>query len=244
MLNFIARYWDGYLIGLAVGVAISAASMAMSIVIGTITALGRTGSSTSGRIVAGAYVGAFRAVPPLVTLYFVYFGLPVWAQDAGIPLLADLFAPLNNRILAAIVATTLTSGAYSAEIIRGGIAAIPEEQVEAAKSIGMSVRQTFIRVIAPQAFRVAFPSLGNEYIYLLKGTSLASVIGVVELMRTAQLAAGATFLHLLAYSMAAIYYIAFVAFLQFALGRMEKRFPGHQKAQRHALPLGPAAGGR
>src|SRR5438132_11258052 len=125
--------------------------MGMSIVTGTITALGRRGSSTTIRTVAGAYVAVFRALPPLLMLYFVYFGLPVWAQHTGMPFVADLFEPLNNRIIAAIVSIALTSGAYSTEIIRAGIEAIPEEQVEAAKSIGMSVRLTFVRVVAPQA---------------------------------------------------------------------------------------------
>lgn len=233
-MDFIARYWVDYLVGLGVGVAISAVSMAMSIIIGTFTALGRRGSSAAVRLAAGAYVALFRAVPPLLMLYFVYFGLPVWAQQTEIPFVADLFEPLNNRIVAAMVAIALTSGAYSTEIIRAGIEAVSEEQVEAAKSIGMSGRMTFVRVVAPQAFRVAFPPLGNEYVYLLKGTSLVSVIGVVELMRTAQLAAGTTFQHLLAYSMAGAYYIAFVAFLQFTLGLLEKRFPGRQRGTRTA----------
>jgi His/Glu/Gln/Arg/opine family amino acid ABC transporter permease subunit len=228
MLEFVTRYWDAYLIGLGVGVAISASSMAISLVIGTFTALGRLSGSPVIRAAAGTYVAVFRALPPLLVLFLVYFGIPVWAQEIQIAFVIELFEPLNNRIIAATVAIALTSGAYSTEIIRSGIESVPEEQVEAAKSIGMSGRLTFTRVIAPQAFHVAAPSLGNEYVYLLKGTSLASVIGVVELMRTAQLAAGTTFEHLLAYAMAGAYYVTLVALLQFALGKLEQRSAMHQ----------------
>jgi cystine transport system permease protein len=82
----------------------------------------------------------------------------------------------------------------------------------------------FRRVIAPQAFRIAFPPLSNEYIALLKATSLASVIGVTELMRTAQMAANLTFQHLLSYSMAGLYYAVFVISLQVALQRTDRLF--------------------
>jgi His/Glu/Gln/Arg/opine family amino acid ABC transporter permease subunit len=229
MLEFISRYWDSYLIGLVMACAISAAAMAASIMIGTVGAQARRSRYALVRWLASGYVAVFRAVPPLLTLYLVYFGLPTWAAQANVPVLSQFLEPLNNRIVAAIVAFALTSGAYSTEIIRSGIESVHSEQIDAAQSIGMTSSQTFRRVIAPQAFRVAFPPLGSEYIYVLKGTSLASVIGVVELMRTAQLAAGATFQSLLAYSLAGAYYLGFVLVLQLTLGRLEHRFPGAVK---------------
>jgi His/Glu/Gln/Arg/opine family amino acid ABC transporter permease subunit len=240
MLDFISRYWFAYLLGLLVAIGISAAAMALSIVIGTFGARARDSRSRTIRALVGAYVAAFRAVPPLLTLYLVYFGLPTWAAQADVPLLSEFLEPLNNRILAAVLAFALTSGAFTTEIIRSGIKSVDNDQIEAARSIGMSSALLFRRVVAPQAFRIAFPPLGSEFIYVLKGTSLASVIGVVELMRTAQLAAGATFQSLTAYAMAGAYYLAFVIMLQVTLGKLEFRFPGQRRGSPAPLARGEA----
>jgi ABC-type amino acid transport system permease subunit len=137
-----------------------------------------------------------------------------------------VLASFNNRILAAIIAFAITSSAFTTEIIRSAIEAVPAQQLEAARSIGMPYGMAFRRIVAPQAFRIALPPLGNEFIYVLKGTSLAAVIGVVELMRTAQIAAGATFENLLAYAMAGAYYVAFVVLLQTLFAAVEKRLSG------------------
>ena len=233
MFTFFAQQWYPYLVGLGVGFMISVRSMAISIVLGTLGALGRRSGSGVVRAIAGAYVAVFRGIPPLLSLYIVYFGLPTWAADADFPIISAFFEPLGNRIFAAVVAFTLASGAYSTEIIRAGIESVHEEQFEAARSIGMSHALAFRRIIAPQAFRIAFPPLSNEYLAVLKATSLASVIGVVELMRTAQIAASLSFEYLVAYSMAGIYYIVFVITLQTVLDHLERRFPGASSPTRH-----------
>ena len=147
-----------------------------------------------------------------------------WAQQLGIRPLVAFLAPLNNRILAAVVAFGFNSGAYSTEIIRSAIAAIPPEQMEAAQSLGMSYWLAMRRIIIPQSARVAFPPLGNEFIAVIKGTSLASVIGVTELMRHAQLVAAATFQNLAAYTLAAVFYVVLVIILQSGVSLIERRF--------------------
>ena len=224
MIRFIAEQWNAYLAGFGTAIFISAISMVGSVTIGTLGAIGRLSERRSLRAIASAYIAIFRGLPPLLTLYLVYFGLPTWAASAGIDLLTQLLEPLSNRIFAAVFAFTLVSGAYSTEIMRAAIQSVHEEQTQAAKSIGMSYSLAFRRVIAPQAFRIAFPPLSNEYIALLKATSLASVIGVTELMRTAQMAANLTFQPMLAYSMAGIYYALFVIGLQLALRRTDRLF--------------------
>jgi His/Glu/Gln/Arg/opine family amino acid ABC transporter permease subunit len=226
MIEFFLQYWHLYLSGLGVALLISVFSYALALVIGTFGAIGRTSGSRPARIVAASYVAVFRSMPPLLTLYIVYFALPSLAMSIDVPAISSLIEPLGNRIFAAVVAFTLASGAYATEIIRSGIASVPEEQIEAAKSIGMPYNQAFRRIIAPQAFRIAFPTLSNEYLIALKATSLASVIGVVELMRTAQILASTTFQHLVAYSIAGIFYVVFVSLLQFLLQRVENRLPG------------------
>ncbi|MGV6874968.1 amino acid ABC transporter permease [Pseudochelatococcus sp. B33] len=221
MFEFFLRYWHSYLAGLGVSFVIATVSMMVSILLGTMLATSRLGQNAALRASAAIYIALFRAVPPLLVLYVVFFGIPVWARDSDIPGVAALFDPLNNRIVAAVVAMSLTSAAYSAEIIRAGIVGVPADQIEAARSIGMPFWLRFRRVIAPQAFRLALPPLGNEYVYVLKGTSLVSVIGVVELTRSAQLAAGSTFEYLTAYTLAGLYYIFTVAMLQIALGYID-----------------------
>ncbi len=227
MLQFARDYLPFYTIGAVVGMGLTLTSMLGSVAIGLVGALGRVSERPAVRTLASGYVAIFRGVPPLVLLYVVYFGLPSWAHDLGIRFLMDLLSPLNNRILAAVVAFALNSGAYSTEIIRASIQSIPPEQTEAARSLGMSYWLTMRRVIIPQSLRVAFAPLGNEFITVLKGTSLASVIGVTELMRDAQLAAAATFQNLVAYSLAAIFYVVMVIILQQMVSMVEKRFSLH-----------------
>lgn len=223
MVDFVDQYWLLYLKGLGIGLVIAVAAMATSVTLGTLGALGRRSSRRVIRALASTYAAVFRGVPPLVTLYLVYFGLPPWAASNDIPFLADFLQPLNNRIISAVVAFSLTSGAYTTEIIRAAIGAVRTEQIEAARALGMSRLTTFRRVTMPLAVRVALPALGNEFIIVVKGTSLASVIGVVEVMRTAQIAASATFQNLLAYSLAGVYYVAVVIVLQLVLARVESR---------------------
>ena len=224
MLEFARAYLPLYAEGAVVGVGLAALSMVLSIGLGLLAALGRTSGALLVRSIVSAYVALFRGVPPLVLLYLVYFGLPSWAQQLGIRPLVAFLAPLNNRILAAVVAFGFNSGAYSTEIIRSAIAAIPPEQMEAAQSLGMSYWLAMRRIIIPQSTRVAFPPLGNEFIAVIKGTSLASVIGVTELMRDAQLVAAATFQNLAAYTLAAVFYVVLVIILQSGVSLVERRF--------------------
>jgi His/Glu/Gln/Arg/opine family amino acid ABC transporter permease subunit len=204
-------------------------SMAASVGIGLAGALGRLSESRVIRAFVSAYVALFRGIPPLVLLYVVYFGLPGWAQDLNIRPLVSFLTPLNNRVFAAVVAFAINSGAYSTEIIRSAIRSIPAEQMEAAESLGMSYWLAMRRIILPQSARVAFPPLGNEFITVLKGTSLASVIGVTELMRNAQLAAASTFKNLTAYTLAAFFYVVMVVVLQTIVSSFERRFSPAQK---------------
>jgi His/Glu/Gln/Arg/opine family amino acid ABC transporter permease subunit len=233
VISFVAEYLPLYLTGIFVGLSLTIVAMAGSFVIGLIVALGRLSRNRVIRLLSGAYVAFFRGIPPLVLLYIVYFGLPSWAQQLGSAALIEVLSPLDNRLLAATVAFALNSGGYSAEIIRAGIGSVQVDQVEAARSIGMSHTLTMRRVILPQALRVAFPPLGNEFISVLKGTSLASVIGVTELMRSAQLAASATFQNMYAYSFAAVFYLLLVVLLQSAIHLLEFWFTPVRR--RHAL---------
>lgn len=232
MIDFAIAYLPLYLKGALVGLALTVAAMTGALVIGVAVAMGRLSQSPVLRYLTISYVAVFRAVPPLVLLYIVYFGLPAWAVAMESDVLIAIFSPLDNRLLAATLAFSVNAGAYVAEIVRASILSIPADQMEAARSIGMTYPKAMRRIILPQAFRTAFPTLCNEFIIILKGTSLASVIGVTELMRNAQMVASATFRNLEAYVLAALLYVVLVILLQLASTRIERWMGGRGSAAR------------
>jgi len=161
------------------------------------------------RYLAGAYIDLFRGLPLLLLFVFIYYGLP----NAGIRL---------GPIASGVLGIALCYGAYSAEIFRAGIQAIPKGQTEAARSLGMSHGQAMRYIILPQAVRLVVPPLTNEFIAMIKDTSLMSVISVPELLFTAKekmgVVANATPL-----TVAALIYIVFTIPLIRVAARMESR---------------------
>ena len=157
------------------------------------------------------YVGIIRGTPLLVQLSIVFYGLPA----LGIYI---------DPIPAAIIGFSLNTGAYASETIRSAILSVPKGQWEAGFSIGMTYMQTFRRIIAPQAFRVAVPPLSNDFIGLFKNTSLASVVTVTELFRVAQQYANLSYDFLPVYIEAGVVYWCFCMVLFLIQARIEKTF--------------------
>lgn len=152
------------------------------IIIGTFTGVARVIHNKVINLCAGVYVDFIRGTPLLVQIFMIHFGSP--------PLLGMLInngqpIPLNP-FLSALLALSINSGAYVAEIIRAGIQSIDKGQMEAARSLGMTYRQSMRHIILPQALKRVIPPLGNEFIAMLKDSSLVSVIGMEELVRKAQ----------------------------------------------------------
>ncbi|TCL71660.1 His/Glu/Gln/Arg/opine family amino acid ABC transporter permease subunit [Hydrogenispora ethanolica] len=152
------------------------------IIIGTFAGVARVIHNKVANMLAGIYVDFIRGTPLLVQIFMIHFGSP--------PLLGMLFnngqpVPINPFI-SALVALSINSGAYVAEIVRAGIQSIDRGQMEAARSLGMSYRQAMRHIILPQALKRVIPPLGNEFIAMLKDSSLVSVIGMEELVRKAQ----------------------------------------------------------
>ncbi|MGF1535568.1 MAG: amino acid ABC transporter permease, partial [Elainellaceae cyanobacterium] len=138
------------------------------------------------RFAARAYIDFFRGTPLLVQIFMIYFGMPALLQSLG-------FDFRLGRLFAAVLALSLNSAAYIAEIVRAGIQSIETGQREASESLGLGPVQTMRYVIFPQAFRRMIPPLGNEFITLLKDTSLVAVIGYEELFRRGQLIVSQTY---------------------------------------------------
>lgn len=156
------------------------------------------------------YVSAFRGTPLLVQVFVIYYGLP----SVGLQ-----FEPLP----AGVLALSLNAGAYLAESLRGAIAGVPAGQWAAAASLGMSRAQTLRHIVAPQALRLAVPSLGNTLISLIKDTSLVSVIAVTELMLATKELISTTFQPLPLYLAAAAIYWLLSVVLEHAQQRLERR---------------------
>jgi polar amino acid transport system permease protein len=152
------------------------------VLLGVLAALGKISRAPPLRWVAAAYIWVMRGTPLLVQVLFVYFALPVM-----LPVLR------MSDFTSACVALALNVGAYNAEAIRAGLLAVPKGQIEAARSLGMNRWFTFIDVTFPQAFKIALPPLVNNVVALLKDSSLAYAIGVVELTNVGNRIQAATF---------------------------------------------------
>ena len=202
--------------GAAMTVALTIVSFALGLVIGLLVALGRDHPLRPVRAAAWVYVWIFRAIPTLVQLLFVWNALPQL-----VPALND---PWFTPFLAATLALSLNEGAYAAEIIRGGLLSIDDGQKQAARALGLSPWSTFRRVIAPQLVRVIIPPMSNDFITLLKITSLASIISLRELLTNAQLMISSTFAFAEIYAAVAVWYLVLVSIFMAFQSVVERRF--------------------
>lgn len=159
--------------GAIVSLELFAITAVFSIPLGILTAFGKISKNTILKAILSLYTWIFRGTPLLIQVFFTYFGLPA----LGISL---------NALTAASIAFILNYGAYFTEIFRGGILSVEPGQFEAAKALGMNYWQAMIRIVIPQAFRNALPSVCNESVILIKDTSLIAVIGVGDLLRASK----------------------------------------------------------
>jgi cystine transport system permease protein len=191
-------------------IPLTAASFVIGLAVALVAALARISGVWLFRSISAAYISVIRGTPLLLQLFIIFYGLPSF----GI-----VFDPWPS----AIIAFSLNVGGYAAETIRAAILSIPKGQWEAAATVGLTRNQALRRVILPQATRVAIPPLSNTLISLVKDTSLASVVLVTEIFRTAQEIAGPTFQFFLMYALAGIFYWVLSQILAFGQSRIEKR---------------------
>lgn len=184
------------------------------LIIGSFMGLFRISDNIILKTVSGIYVEVIRGTPLLVQIIFLYFGL----YEIGIRLPA---------LTAGVIALSINSGAYIAEIVRAGIQSIDKGQMEAARSLGMSYIQAMRFIILPQAFRRIIPPLVNEFIILIKDSSLLSVIGIVELTRVGQLVRAKTFNTFFILTAVAAMYFVMTFTLSKLLGYIERRWKIH-----------------
>ncbi len=188
-------------------------SILISLVIGLITGLGRISRVILINRIATIYVEVIRGIPLLVQLFYIYFAL---GQLVQVP-----------RLTAAIIAMSVCYGAYMGEIFRAGLQSIPKGQMEAALALGLSRRQALRKVILPQTLLVILPPVGNEFIALLKDSSLVSIIAVSDLLRRGREYAAVSFNYFETYTVVALVYLVITLFLSkivsFLEGWVDKR---------------------
>ena len=196
--------------GAVVTVEVFAGALVVATMLGLLWALMRVSGIPLLAAFAKGLINIIRGIPILVQLFYIYFVLP----ELGIEL---------NAMQAGIFGLGFAYSCYMAEVFRGGIEAIDPGQSEAAKSLGMSRLKTMVRVVLPQAFKVALPPYGNTCIMLIKDTSQASIITVAELTFQSKLIASSTFKNAEVFTLVTVFYLALCLPLIFVVGRLEKR---------------------
>jgi polar amino acid transport system permease protein len=213
-IDLIVRYWPHFMRGLSVSLQIAALGCALGISFGTVLGLLQASGSKLLRSVITVYVALLRGTPMLIQIAFAVFVLP----QIGIVL---------PEFWAATLAIGFNSSAYVSQIIRAGIQSIGRGQWEAAHALGFSHFQAIWYIILPQAIRVVLPALGNEFITLVKDSSLASTVGVMELTKEASYVKSHTFDALTIYCVVAGLYLVVTSSLQILMTYLEARMNRH-----------------
>lgn len=207
--SFLPEFWPLYLKGLRLTLIISLITVLCGVLIGSILFLLKTANIRIGKfkpltLIASIYIEIIRGTPMLLQILIVYAGSKMFF---GIDL---------SAFSSAVLAIALNSGAYVSEIVRAGIEAVDKGQMEAARSLGMSKSKAMLLVVIPQAIRNILPAIGNEFVTVIKESSMASVIGVGELIFVSKIVQGRTYLGLEPLIVAAAFYFV----ITFTLGRV------------------------
>lgn len=211
--------------GIWVTIYLTLISFALVLLIGLIVALGRLSKSKILRGITTVYVEVIRGIPLLVQLIFWYFAFPAVIQDTGRAFGIEGFVNYRaNSIVMAIMGLTICYAAYMSEVYRAGIQSIHKGQMEAARSLGMTYFQAMRYVIIPQAVRVILPPVGNEFITLLKDSSLVSVVAVADMTRRGREYMAAKYNPIQTWIMIALLYLVMTLLAARLVNWMERKF--------------------
>jgi His/Glu/Gln/Arg/opine family amino acid ABC transporter permease subunit len=219
--DVIWRNRDEFLGGLALGLKLALIGLAIACVIGLVVAFARTSHHRWISRLAAAYVEFIRNIPLLLILFFLYFGLPMWAYSALPRDVADLLVMDGENTM--IVGLAIYGGAYLAEVFRAGILSVSRSFVEAGRSLGLSGVQIVRYVTLPIMFRTVLPSLSNTFISLFKDTSLAMAIAVPELTFVTRKVVTDTFQYIQAWTTAGVLYLVTTYAIAALLRFLERR---------------------
>lgn len=213
---------DDLALGALVTLAVAVVGFSIGSVIGTLVAWARLSSNAAMRMIGHGYITILRGIPDLLVIYLFYFG-----GSAALGALFSLFGHTGFIAIPAFAvgaaAIGVVSGAYQAEVFRASYLTLSRGELEAARAVGMNTFLMFRRIITPQILRHALPGLGNIWLLVLKESALVSITGLVELMRTAQIAAGSTRRPFDFFLSAAVIYLAITLISTLIFQVMEKR---------------------
>ncbi len=208
-MELIIKYWPLFLEGATTTVLLSFFSVIVGVGCGTLMALARLSPNKFLSKAAKVYIDIIRGTPLLVQLYLVYFGLAT---------VLDL-----NDFVSGVIAVSVNTTAYIAEIIRSGIQSVDKGQMEAARSMGMPKRMAMRQIILPQAMKNILPAIGNEFATLIKETSIVSLIGIHDLMYSSDTVRGATFTVFIPLLMTAFLYFVMTTTIAFFMDKLERK---------------------
>lgn len=230
--------------GMIVTLTITIISYAISLIIGLFTGLGRVSANIASQNIATLYVEIMRGIPMLVSIFFIALVLvPGMVEllaligaklsELGLTGIGASLSSMDNKAISmstrAVIALSLTYGAYSAEIFRAGIQSVPAGQMEAARSQGMSYGQAMRNVVLPQALRNVLPAIGNDFIAMLKDSSLVSILAVRDITQIARLYAGHSFRYPEAYTTLSVMYLTMTMLLSLLVKLIERRLSNNGK---------------
>ncbi|TDE56311.1 amino acid ABC transporter permease [Nonomuraea mesophila] len=220
--------------GLGMSLLLTVIGMTLGSVLGVLLAAGRLSDFKPVSWACGLYVALFRGIPPLVQLIFWFnLGYLLPRISLGVPFGPTFVSWPTNSVIssltAAVIGLTLHEAAYMAEIVRAGILGVDGGQRDAARAMGFTARQSFVKVVLPQAMRVIVPPTGSQFISLLKGTSLVSVIAMADLLYSVQVIYNRTYEIVPLLIVACAWYLAVVTVLSLGQRRLEQHFGKGQR---------------
>ncbi|MGT2932909.1 ABC transporter substrate-binding protein/permease [Streptococcus catagoni] len=217
IFGLLSNNYKQILSGLGTTLSLTLISFAIAILIGLFFGMIAVAPSKALRMVATIFVDLVRGVPLMIVAAFIFWGIPNLIEN-----ITGHQSPIND-FLAATIALSLNGGAYIAEIVRGGIEAVPKGQMEASRSLGIPYKTTMRKVILPQAIKVMLPNFINQFVISLKDTTIVSAIGLVELFQTGKIIIARNYQSFRMYAILAIIYLIMITLLTRLAKRLEKR---------------------
>lgn len=217
IVGLIKNNYKQLLAGLGTTVSLTLLSFAIAMVIGIIFGMMAVAPNKTLRVISSVFVDVVRGIPLMIVAAFIFWGIPNFIES-----ITGKQSPINDFV-AATIALSLNGGAYIAEIVRGGIEAVPIGQMEASRSLGIPYQTTMRKVILPQAVKLMLPNFINQFVISLKDTTIVSAIGLVELFQTGKIIIARNYQSFRMYAILAIIYLVIITFLTRLAKRLEKR---------------------
>lgn len=224
VMNFgkLVKWIPTFIDGTILTIVLSLTTVFLGSIIGLFATLLQQSPKKALRGLANIYTQVIRGTPLLVQLYIWLYGFPmIGLSIPALPFLGETFG--SRDFLTAVVALSINSGAYICELLRGGLESIDKGQMEAGRSLGLSRRQTMNAVIVPQAIRVILPGLGNEFITMIKESSIVSVVGIFDVMYTSNIIKASTYSIFEPLIVISVIYFVLTFILTALMKRLEKR---------------------